>query len=119
MFAKINKRVLIIGAISLVAFLAIGLAFYLYLFSAKPEAEDTNIGHVEIPSEDEDSNASPSESGIEIIEKEGSPKGGLTICADKCGNGICENKEEDLKCKDGSPNCVCPESLQVCPQDCK
>ena len=42
---------------------------------------------------------------------------GLIICADKCGDGICQDKV--VTCADGNLNCSCQESKEECPSDCK
>ncbi|MEK7080435.1 MAG: hypothetical protein AAB925_01205 [Patescibacteria group bacterium] len=43
--------------------------------------------------------------------------GGLSICFDKCGDNVCQ--KTDPNCKDNSMNCICLETSQECPQDCK
>jgi len=42
--------------------------------------------------------------------------GGLIICLDKCGDGVCQKSDPD--CTD-SMNCICPETAEECQQDCK
>lgn len=42
--------------------------------------------------------------------------GGLSVCVDECGNGVCQ--KTDPECKDNM-NCICSETPQECPQDCK
>ena len=60
---------------------------------------------------------------VELLEikpagNSGNSNGGLTVCLDQCGNGICE--QSDPNCgKENSLNCICLESKQDCPQDCK
>jgi hypothetical protein len=51
------------------------------------------------------------------IKAEGSSGGGgsITVCQDKCGDGICQMG--DSKCSGLS--CVCPETTQTCTQDCR
>jgi len=49
------------------------------------------------------------------VEVNGGGQGGLVICSDKCGDGICQELEE--KCS--NLNCICREDKQECPQDCK
>jgi len=44
----------------------------------------------------------------------GGQNGGLIICRDDCGNGVCQ---QDV-CTDDM-NCPCPETPEECPQDCK
>ena len=51
-------------------------------------------------------------SGIQL---EGENSGSLTVCADKCGDGVCQETDN---CNDNF-NCTCLESKSACPQDCK
>ncbi|MBU4204797.1 hypothetical protein KKE19_01545 [Patescibacteria group bacterium] len=46
-------------------------------------------------------------------EKPNTNQGGLIICRDLCGDGICLNSV----CSDDM-NCPCPETPEDCPQDC-
>lgn len=54
---------------------------------------------------------------LPIITSAPAKQGGLVICSDKCGDGICQT--EDLQCQGGDLNCICSETRQDCPQDCK
>lgn len=41
--------------------------------------------------------------------------GALNVCLNRCGDGICQ--ELDSNC--GRNNCICQETYQYCPRDCK
>ena len=43
--------------------------------------------------------------------------GSISICFDKCGDGICQ--PENTSCNPSSTNCICPETPEECPEDCK
>jgi hypothetical protein len=104
-FSKIDKKVLTIIIILLVILLAI-FCFYKYMANQKLDVRSTaggvNIENIEIE-----------QGGAQI---EGGDAGGLTICLDKCGDGLCQ--KTDPQCQN-SLNCICPESNEDCPQDCQ
>lgn len=97
-----------------------GVGFLAYQYAA------SNLAQENIPSQNTSENGQPSNSqapqenesaddfGAQV-EYIGEP-GGLTICSDKCGDGICQ-VESEKKC--ANLNCVCQEDKQECPQDCK
>ena len=105
MFTKIDKKVLIIGAAFLILLLLGGFFVYKYLTQIRTEAGNVNDG---VNTNNE--NTTP---GIEI---NGENEGGLFICSDKCGDGICQQTAEE-ECD--NLNCTCKEDKQECPQDCK
>ncbi len=90
-----DKKFLIILVAVLVVILLLGIAAYRYLIADKANIQNS-VGGI----------------GTEI---ETQPQTGLFICADKCGDGVCQ--APDPECK--SMNCVCLENQQECPQDCK
>lgn len=108
-----EKR-LITSIIAVVAVLIIGTIIYSAM--AKPAGYVNNSNNIEnsaVPS------ASPNPStNISVeVKTDGNNSGGLLICADQCGDGICQ--EKDLSCKEGNLNCICPETKDDCPKDCK
>ncbi len=96
MFTKIDKKILIILAIAFVIILALGFLVYKYLNFSGVEVENS-AGGVKTESE--------------------LNKGAVTVCLDECGNGKCQKL--DPGCDVGSLNCICAETPQDCPQDCK
>lgn len=56
-------------------------------------------------------------SGIEINGQSQNP--GLTVCLDKCGDGICQTSDPDCGKEGSNLNCICPETKQECFADCK
>jgi len=123
MFSKIDKKVLIILIVFLIVVLFAGFFVFKYLKEIKTTVQDSLGGTntEESGQQDNNSELSPNEeeqSSIDTlspqIEIESQP--GLSICADKCGDGVCQ--ASDPECKN-SMNCVCPETKQDCPSDCK
>ena len=99
-----NKKLLIAIIVILAVVLVAGFFAYKYLNPADQPAEQS-AEQPEIP-----------QAQIEVggTQKNG---GGLSICLDKCGDNICQKSDPD--CKANSLNCICPETVQECPQDCK
>jgi hypothetical protein len=50
---------------------------------------------------------------------QGNGSTGLFICADKCGDGVCQTSDPNCGESDSNLNCICPETQQECPQDCQ
>jgi len=124
MFMKIDKKILIILIIALIAILASAFLIYKYIGSNKTGMENTAEGSAEEQINQENlSGDSNNDNLIPQIEIEaegitnGSNNGGtLTVCVEKCGDGVCQETNE--KCQN-SLNCACPETPDKCPQDCK
>jgi hypothetical protein len=92
-------------------------------FNLKNSNIDNSLGgaNTEFPA---DEISESNKTGIEVeiqtdaIQSEGENGGGtLTICLDECGNGTCQI--EDTECAENGMNCVCAETPEDCPQDCK
>ena len=117
----------VIIIIAVIAVLAVGVFAYRY-FTA-PASNTLNTSSTP-PSSAEQSAGQPSSSsnsagvGTQVeLQTQGvkaqSANGGgtLSICLDKCGDGICQ--AQDTTCKSGDLNCICPETHASCPADCK
>jgi len=130
MFSKIDKKVLIWLVAALVVAALIGIAAYKQLLgnagdvqnsTGGASTENTNQGNNENLQNESRQNLPDIELDLGDVQVEGgagSGSGGLTICLDKCGDGICQTR--DLDCDyNSSLNCVCPETPQECPQDCE
>ncbi|MBI3337528.1 MAG: hypothetical protein HY005_02810 [Candidatus Staskawiczbacteria bacterium] len=103
-FPKIDKKVLIIIGVILVVVLIAG--FFIYKYSKDLEKTiQNNESQAKIETPNENTQNQPE------------PRGFLTICSDKCGDGICQS--DSAICKDNDINCVCAETKTDCPQDCK
>ena len=117
-----NKKTLIILVIAIAVVLAAGIFAYSYFNSQKSQAPNfaaENEIKTEPPSGQELGTSGELETPqVEMqAEVQGTNGGGgLTVCQDKCGDGICQ--APDLNCKNNF-NCVCPEAKTDCPQDCK
>ena len=122
MFSKIDKKVLVISIIVIIAILLVGFVVYQYIkeYSQNPSEVKNLTGGAQTEqaagdiSSDQDKNVPQ----IQIQAEGGTGLGSLTVCSDKCGDGICQ--KTDPACgKDTNLNCICPETPQECPKDCK
>ena len=104
MFQPDKKNIIIAVTVFLVAVLAIGAFGWYYYGASGPLPPAGNTLSENNPLEN---------SGIEI---ETGSRGGLHICADKCGDCVCQ--QVDLECAKDSTNCVCQEDSNECPEDC-
>ena len=122
-FFKIDRKILItIGIILAIALIA-GLFVYKYSRDVgKTEQSNKEESIIETPGEqiitpgaalpEQGQKQPPADLGNPQIE----PQPGLTVCADKCGDGICQ--PAGTICEDNL-NCICAETKADCPSDCK
>jgi hypothetical protein len=112
-----DKKVWITLIIVAVLILA---GFAVYKYSARP-AENANTqnsaGGAETEVPPDNNQDIPEISDVQIQTENGGESGGLIVCVDKCGDNVCQ--KTDPSCQPNSMNCVCPETSQDCPQDCK
>ena len=109
-----NKKILIISIIVLVVVLALGFIVYKYIVSVPVEVQNV-AGGAQVQNDASDQ-VKVDVDGIKTEPVNGG--GTFNICLDKCGDGICQ--ETDPKCgEDINLGCVCLETSQDCPQDCK
>ena len=109
-FSKIDKKILIIIGVILIVVLIAG--FFVYKYSKDlEETVENNKEEVKIETPGRQI-ITPSEN----VKVEIQPQPGLTVCADKCGDGICQ--PAGTICEDNL-NCICAEIKADCPQDCK
>lgn len=118
MFTKINKKTLVISAFFLGLMLATVFLGYKYYANINSNKEpDQNLPETSLQNNAEatekQTDVKEPESNIEVITGNG---GGLTVCSDKCGDGVCQKIVPD--CKDNKLNCICQEDYAECPQDC-
>jgi hypothetical protein len=119
---KLDKKVIIVLAAIIVVLIVAGAGFYNY--ATKTEESNLEIfSPEEINQEPNQPDNTPKieipEGGIKVEGGNGdSGGGGLIICLDKCGDGICQTADPDCD-MNKSLNCTCPENQQECPQDCK
>ncbi|OGZ62451.1 MAG: hypothetical protein A3C58_03625 [Candidatus Staskawiczbacteria bacterium RIFCSPHIGHO2_02_FULL_34_10] len=113
MFIKIDRKILLV--VILLILVLIG-SFFLYKNLNQNNNLETQQENLNKKDNTLDQKEKPQ---IQLnnpdIEVQGG--GGLFICSDLCGDGICQKTEPT--CKNGSLNCICPETPQECPQDCK
>ncbi len=113
-FLKIDKKILIILSIILVVVLIAGFFVYKYSREVKITTENNESGEIiETPGEQ---SQEQSPINLENPQVETKPASGLTVCIDKCGDGICQPANTDCG---NSLNCVCSETKTDCPSDCK
>ena len=124
-FSKIDKKILIILIIALVVILLLGIWIYRYLSAGGAKIENSAGGvQTQAPATEQNSNQnnnSPPQVQIPAggVQSQGENGGGtLSVCLDKCGDGICQKTDPNCG-KDNNLNCICPETPQECPQDCK
>jgi len=113
MFVKIDKKILIISVILLILILVFGFVSYKYLFRDSYRAINEPSGQ-KIEQSNPSLKFNPQNQGVEL--KEANNIKGLTVCLDKCGDGICQKK--DPNCEDENLNCVCAEDYEDCLKDC-
>lgn len=115
-----DKKLIIIGIVVVVLVLG-GLAIWKYSINnnASPTPEsNANVEPSPAPADQGDNNIQVQVDGISAKGSDGNGvQGGLIICVDKCGDGICQ--KADTTCPAGSSNCVCAETKNDCSQDCK
>ena len=111
-----NKNNLIISAVLLAVVLVAGFFAYQYFTGAKIENNNPSDGQNQHSAEVTPGDNSIIENPVQIEADTGG--GGLTICMDKCGDNVCQKSDPDCDTKK-SMNCICPETPQDCPQDCK
>ena len=120
-----NKKTIILGIVIIIVIaLGGGLAIYYKNVSetggAMEEIEATNeteaISETEATGAINENGAAPQIEVKAVPDSENSG-GSLTVCLDKCGDGICQKTVS--VCEGGNLNCVCVETQADCPQDCK
>ena len=116
-FSRIDKKVLMILVLTIIVVALFCLAVFKYLANSNIEVKNS-AGGAQIEQQEQTNNTPEVEieaSGVEVQGQQGT--GSLIICADKCGDLVCQTA--DTSCEQGSLNCPCPETNQDCPQDCK
>lgn len=120
---KIDKKILIMLVVILIAVLSAGFFVFKYLKEIKTVPQDSALQESLEKEEkaDEDFELLPSEEEQPSIDAgslqiETEQQAGLFICVDKCGDNICQ--ASDPECKNNM-NCVCLETKEECPKDCK
>lgn len=121
---ELNKKNLIILIVILAIVLVAGFFAYKYFLGVKSENNNPADGQNQQEAGNVPENSGEQENFPQIELEAGGVKteggntgGGLIICADKCGDGVCQ--KTDPSCTAGNMNCTCPETSQECPQDCK
>ncbi len=103
-----QKNTIIIAGIIVVVLIA-GLIWYIAMPKTSSQLNPS-------PSIQNSASPSPTSGTIIDVKTDGGAAGGLVICSDSCGDGICQ--KTDSKCKSGDPSCICAETTKNCPADC-
>ncbi len=119
MFEKIDKKVLAAAIVILIVVLAAGFFVYKYFVLDKEDVDSTTNQQASQPTQ---------QSNLPIIDApkvelktspvENKQQGSLFICADKCGDKVCQ-KAGEVCPENDNLNCACAETKLDCPQDCK
>lgn len=126
-FSKLDKKTLFILVIILIVILLVSFMVYKYVAGFKTGAQNLSSGTQiqkgsdKISSGSAGSIANNQQVQIEVggVQAEGNTGlGALSVCLDKCGDGICQKTDPNCS-KNNNLNCICPETPQECPQDCK
>jgi len=123
MFLKIDKKVLIVISVILAVVLIAAFVAYKYSSDAQRALETNNEENkietandqtVDLEETVSEQNGDKPSVDINIPTIDTQP--GLTVCVEKCGDGICQ--PAGTACNDNL-NCTCAETREDCPQDCK
>jgi len=118
-FGKIDKKVLIILGVILIAVLIAGYFIYQYSKDLETTEQNSDQEGIEITGEREVEQEPGQEEPIinlENLQIENELQSMLFVCVDKCGDSICQIS--DTECED-ELNCICPENIENCPVDCQ
>ena len=117
MFGNLDKKIITI--LFIIVVILIG-GFLLYQYSSDTESNLQNSTGGAQTEQSQDQNIQTPDVQLEAQDDGGSVQGNgdgvLTVCSDKCDDGACQ--KGDIYCTDNL-NCVCPETPESCPQDCK
>lgn len=122
-FLKIDKKILIILGIILIIALIAG--FFVYKYSKDVEKTVQNTESETIIKTPDEQIITPETTlpkqekeqlPVNLVNPQVEPQSGLVICADRCGDGICQ--PAGTICDDNL-NCICAETKADCPSDCK
>lgn len=119
---KINKKLIAILILIFVAFLGFGIYTFYLPANKNPEKITDDKSGQDLPSQqvnvDNSVKPNPVVSLPGGVEVGGSGVGKLTICSDRCGDGVCQ-AIADPKCSSDEFECICLETKPECPADCK
>lgn len=116
---KINKKVVVVLIIVLAVIVIAGIILLKQFSDNRANVQNSAGGATieNVEQNQEESEVQAEFGDIEIETQGSSSSGGLSICMDKCGDNICQAKDE--ACPEGSFNCPCEETPAECPQDCQ
>ena len=113
-----DKKILYtIGAIIIILIVA-GVAYFMYWNNQGSNVPLNNaVSNTESSNTATQTQPTTVDAGVTIKSVNSGTSGSITVCSDKCGDNICQ--KTDTSCTPGSLNCICAESHQDCPADCK
>jgi len=123
MFSKIDKKILLILVAVILLLLLAGFLIYWYISIPATGAYNLTGGVQTENTSNNQNKPTTNTPQIQIqaggVQVQGENGGGsLSVCLDKCGDGICQKTDPNCG-KDNNLNCICPETPQECPQDCR
>jgi hypothetical protein len=127
MISKIDKKTLVIATVAIIILLLAGFSTYRHMANVAPETGnyvgENQTEQTPIITPVITGSPVPLLPQVQIkpgdVQIEGGDgKGSFSVCLDRCGDNICQTT--DPNCAPGNNlSCVCEETHQSCPQDCK
>jgi hypothetical protein len=120
---KIDKKVLVILIVALVLVLLIGFAAYKYLTESASSVQNS-VGGANTENQNPADSGKNQPENIPSVQVQLQAAGGaeeddgFSVCLDKCGDGQCQASDPGCD-KKNNMNCICSETKEECPQDCK
>ena len=123
--SKIDKKILLTLVILAAVILLVGFIIYKYSVGFRANVQDyTGGANTQAPVTEQNLNQNNNSLPQVQIQAGGAQAQGengagtISVCLYKCGDGICQKTDPNCG-KDNNLNCICPETPQECPQDCK
>ncbi len=118
MFSKIDKKILVILIIVIAVILFVGIGIYKYM-PRNPVKVQNMSGGAQTEQNESAVNDPKTQTYAQGNQAQGDIGGGiLSICVSKCGDGVCQKTDPNCG-KNNNLNCICLETTQNCPGDCK
>ena len=97
----------------------LGIGFVVYKLTLSPVKVQNSAGGAQTENPEIQTPAAANNSPTTTIQAQADDSSIiLSVCRDKCGDGICQKIDPNCT-KEDQLNCICPETPKECPQDCK